>query len=203
MNTVRAPRSSSFSPPSSPSLRTIDSSPLSSPEPEPIIADSPVHLPHPFSASFKANRAPPQHEQKTSVPFIEFPPDISLEPPRKRYRTTTQFEVDNYASEEVPFFYPPQTPEEVEMEIWDMAITKVVDAGHGAVTLRQAVPHFLPWYDVSFDRTIFTATRILLLFQKKLRNLPISSPYLRSLSRSTLIALSQPRLDLEVVCSPV
>jgi hypothetical protein len=103
-----------------------------------------MHLAHPFAASVKANRPPPQHERKSSV--IPTSPatsssNLSPEPPKKKYRmadhATEPFEKDEYISEESSsFFYPSQTPEDREMEIWDFAISKVVDAGHGAVMLR-------------------------------------------------------------------
>src|SRR5277367_45765 len=96
MYPIRAERSFSSSPPSSPSLRTIDSSPLSSPEPEvipePILVNPPAHIPHPLAASVKANRAPPQHEWKTSQSFFTYPisspVEPSFEPPTKRYRVS-------------------------------------------------------------------------------------------------------------------
>jgi hypothetical protein len=134
---------SSPSPPSSPSL-CIDSSPASSPSLEPMILDTPppMHLGHPFAASVKANRYPPEREKKactySEIPVITLPLYSSLGRPAKKLRpcneadcTEAEWMTDNIT----PVSSPSCLREDREMAIWDMAITKVVDNGHGAVSL--------------------------------------------------------------------
>src|ERR1700722_9675094 len=129
---VGARHFSSPSPPSSPSSRSSSSSSHRS-SPEPISVDVTALL-HPLAASNKAIQAPPQHERKTSTTIftspIAPPANIHIESSTKKYR------VYDASKDSAFFFDPSQTPFDREMEIWDQAITKVVDSGSGVVTLR-------------------------------------------------------------------
>ena len=102
----------------------------------------PMHLAHPFAASVKANRPPPQRELgrfgslKSSTAHDQTYP--MLERPKKKFRADREDPIDLSQEDDmteltVSTSYAYQDP---EMAVWDMAITQVVDSGHGAVSLR-------------------------------------------------------------------
>ena len=110
----------------------------------------PMHLAHPFAASVKANRAPPQRElgrfsyQKPSTVRDQTYP--MLERPKKKFRADREDPIDFSQDEDMtePTVSTSYAYQDPEMAIWDMALTKVVDSGHGAVSLRysQTSLHF-------------------------------------------------------------
>src|SRR5882757_8282454 len=71
------------SPSSSPAFGPVDSSPLSSPQHEPYMLDSPpptrLDFAHPFAASAKANKRPPQREKKIGTPPTTPPSLLSVQ----------------------------------------------------------------------------------------------------------------------------
>jgi len=133
-----------FSPNSSPASSptpVIDSSPASSPGADNFILDLPVPPPfslgHPFAASAKANKAPPEYEKKPLTP----PRSPSPKVPAKKAR---------YA-----YWQPGSTPwlpaspphstvfditEQLEAAVWDEASTRVVDNAHGTIELELVFP---------------------------------------------------------------
>jgi hypothetical protein len=135
----------SSSPPSSPSLCPVDSSPSASPILEPVITtdDSSafrvITLGHPLAACVKADRTPPQYEKR-----YPDPPPVQLLSgrPTKKHRTLTPtvHEVRCISEDKDSVFStasPHSSEHDREGSIWDEAITKVVDLGHGTVSLRQ------------------------------------------------------------------
>jgi len=131
------PDTPSSSPPSSPSLCAIDSSPASSPISDPVIVSHDslpfLSLGHPLAASVKANRMPPQYE-KRYPPFVQSISDR----PTKKHRSAN--EVEHVSDEDVS---PLTSARSFELDrqalIWDESITKVVDEGHGTMSLRQVL----------------------------------------------------------------
>lgn len=138
MFTSRRPYTPSPSPPSSPSIGPIDSSPPSSPSLNPTILDSsPSQVPHPFAASTKANRRPPQYEWRIGTPPSTPPGIYSLMPKSptvSRYRVNADpFDDDDYMSDESHASTQLVDPEQ---RVWDEAITAAVDTGNGTIELR-------------------------------------------------------------------
>jgi len=94
---------------------------------------------HPFAASFKANRVPPQREKKAcvlvDVPALR-PPLYSVSGPQKKKLRSSKddFIQDGWMSDDLRS--PSYPCEDRETAVWDTAIAKVVDIGHGAVSLR-------------------------------------------------------------------
>ncbi|KAF5383752.1 hypothetical protein D9615_003503 [Tricholomella constricta] len=134
----------SSSPPSSPAPYIDSSSPPSSPGLDScnIHSDDEIHpisLAHPFAASAKANWHPPLYEKKRPSSPITPPPTIKK--PRLCQPAPRQPQPSPIASSSSsPSFMKASEP--TEEDIWDDASTKVVDEGHGAVTLdNQRLTH--------------------------------------------------------------
>ncbi|KAG0705622.1 hypothetical protein DFH29DRAFT_980856 [Suillus ampliporus] len=131
------------SPSSSPALAPIDSSPPSSPQLEPYILDSPpstrLDFSHPFAASAKANKRPPQREKKTD----NTPPSTPPAPvPASLYRGTgysRSLGEDDYLRGETssPESSPHRTSRYIDREerLWDEALRKPFDTGNGHIDL--------------------------------------------------------------------
>lgn len=133
---ARAQYDPSSSPPSSPSPY-VDSSPASSPSMDPIVLDAPpsFNLGHPFAASVKANRSPPQYEKKHSPSSTHFTSKRSASRP-KYAKLVHKFEDDEYTNQNAVVPHTPRTSVvDRGASIWDEAITKVVDSGNGTMTL--------------------------------------------------------------------
>jgi hypothetical protein len=199
--------SSSSSPPSSPSL-CVDSSPASSPPLEPMDLDDssesppPMHLSHPFAASVKATRAPPQRDlgrlssQKTSAQRALR--CSRLEPPTKKFRSDRDDYIDLRWEDDM--LSPSYAYQDPEMAIWDSALTKVVDSGHGAVTLRCSKTQS------HFERTTLTSAVSVIRTSPTSPNESLSSVilllYRKHPSNSMLVAWRLLHQSLAVVCSP-
>ncbi|KII85908.1 hypothetical protein PLICRDRAFT_300967 [Plicaturopsis crispa FD-325 SS-3] len=155
MNIIYAPFTPSPSPPSSPALGPVDSSPPSSPSLEPLafLDDQPSStLAHPFAASTKATKSPPQYEKrwpgndvegskpggkrKASDRDLDFVERYSA---RKHRAFTHDYEQDDSSifgdetvggSADTSFVHS-----DPQQEIWDETISKTIDTGFGLINL--------------------------------------------------------------------
>lgn len=138
------------SPSSSPALAPLDSSPLSSPQHDPYMLDSPpptrLDFAHPFAASAKANKRPPQREKKTatppstpsSPPFVQAysglyrSADYSRSLGEEEYLhgvTSSVFSVESPTHRTTRYF-------DREERLWEDAVRKPFDTGNGHIDLR-------------------------------------------------------------------
>ncbi|EGN95035.1 hypothetical protein SERLA73DRAFT_77050 [Serpula lacrymans var. lacrymans S7.3] len=153
----RTPSSSANpSPSSSPAFGPVDSSPLSSPSLQPIVLDSPPatpgHVLHPFAASTKANRRPPQYEKKLETPPVTPPQAFTSKPSLGYYRVPKL----THKSEDDDFFRGNGSPisssfsRQVsrnlsrEEQIWDDALEKPFSTGIGAIDLSNQQLTYIP-----------------------------------------------------------
>ncbi|KAG1735493.1 hypothetical protein EDB19DRAFT_1723762 [Suillus lakei] len=133
------------SPSSSPLLAPIDSSPPSSPQHEPYVLDSPpptrLGFSHPFAASAKANKRPPQREKKAGTP----PSTPLASAPTPLYRNSVysrSLEEKDYSQDETSSLFsldstPHRTSHYIDRDerLWDDALRKPFDTGNGHIDL--------------------------------------------------------------------
>ncbi|KAG1780830.1 hypothetical protein EV702DRAFT_1185446 [Suillus placidus] len=130
------------SPSSSPLLAPIDSSPPSSPQHEPYILDSPPptrqSFSHPFAASAKANKRPPQREKKTDTP-PSTPPPFALMPLSRSSIYSRSLGEKDYLHDETSslFSLDSSTSHYIDRDerLWDDALRKPFDTGNGHIDL--------------------------------------------------------------------
>ncbi|KAG2048476.1 hypothetical protein BDR06DRAFT_942867 [Suillus hirtellus] len=130
------------SPSSSPLLAPLDSSPPSSPQHEPYILDSPpqtrLGFSHPFAASTKANKRPPQREKKADTP-PSTPPTFT---PKSLFRNSVysrSLGEKDYLHDETSslFSLDSSTSHYIDRDerLWDDALRKPFDTGNGHIDL--------------------------------------------------------------------
>ncbi|OJA13541.1 hypothetical protein AZE42_07329 [Rhizopogon vesiculosus] len=137
------------SPSSSPAFEPVDSSPLSSPQHEPYMLDSspPTRLDfaHPFAASAKANKRPPQREKKIATPPTTPPSLVSVQA-SGLYRGigySRSLGEDEYLYGDTSSLFSPESPAhraaryiDREERLWEEAVRKPFDTGNGHIDLR-------------------------------------------------------------------
>ncbi|KAG2358828.1 hypothetical protein BDR07DRAFT_1488902 [Suillus spraguei] len=137
------------SPLSSPLLAPLDSSPPSSPHHEPYILDSPpptrLGFSHPFAASAKANKRPPQREKKADTPPSTPPTFIPTPLSRNSVYSRSLGEKDySYDETSSLFSLDSSTSRSIDRDerLWDDALRKPFDTGNGHIDLRCHIPGF-------------------------------------------------------------
>ena len=142
-----SPRSSvNGTPSSSPVFGPVDSSPPSSPGLVPYSLDSPPRptstpFSHPFAASTKAIKRPPNYEKKTDTspctPPGTFTRSVGLD---RAAAFSRSLQEDDYLCNGSPSANPPfhRTSRYIDREerIWDDALRKPFDTGIGQIDLR-------------------------------------------------------------------
>ena len=140
------------SPSSSPALAPVDSSPLSSPQHEPYMLDSPpptrLEFAHPFAASAKANKRPPQREKKAvtspSVPHA-YGQASKLHRGTSYSRSLGEDDYGHGDTSSLLFVESPPhrtaryTSCDREERLWDDALRKPFDTGNGYIDMRYRV----------------------------------------------------------------
>ncbi|KAG1864878.1 hypothetical protein F4604DRAFT_1683291 [Suillus subluteus] len=130
------------SPASSPLLAPLDSSPPSSPQHEPYILDSPpptrLGFSHPFAASAKANKRPPQREKKADTP-PSTPPALTPMPLSRSSVYSRSLGEKDYLHDETSslFSLDSSTSRYIDRDerLWDDALRKPFDTGNGHIDL--------------------------------------------------------------------
>lgn len=131
------------SPSSSPLLAPIDSSPPSSPQHEPYILDSPpptrLSFSHPFAASAKANKRPPQREKKADTP-PNTPPAQAPVPLSRNSVYSRSLGDKDYSHDETSSLFSLDSSRshyiDRDERLWDNALRKPFDTGNGHIDLR-------------------------------------------------------------------
>lgn len=130
------------SPSSSPLLAPLDSSPPSSPQHEPYILDSPpqtrLGFSHPFAASTKANKRPPQREKKADTP-PSTPPAFTPKSLSRNSVYSRSLGEKDYLHDETSslFSLDSSTLHYIDRDerLWDDALRKPFDTGNGHIDL--------------------------------------------------------------------
>ncbi|KAG2121889.1 hypothetical protein DEU56DRAFT_833572 [Suillus clintonianus] len=142
------------SPSSSPLLAPIDSSPPSSPHFEPYVLDSPpptrLSFSHPFAASAKANKRPPQREKKADTPPSTPPASAPTPLSRSSVYSRSLGEKDYMHDDASSLFSLDSTPHRTshyfdrDERLWDDALRKPFDTGNGHIDLSNLALKIIP-----------------------------------------------------------
>ncbi|KAG2082532.1 hypothetical protein BD769DRAFT_1544073 [Suillus cothurnatus] len=133
------------SPSSSPLLAPLDSSPPSSPQHEPYILDSPptrLGFSHPFAASAKANKRPPQREKKADTP-PGTPPAFTPMPLSRSSVYSRSLGEKDYSHDETS-------------TIMDDALRKPFDTGNGHIDLSNLSLKTIPASVADLAQSLFS-----------------------------------------------